>query len=252
MKKFINRIIRPLINSFGIEVTRYKKYPPDFTERDIRIWEAVRPYTMTSPERVSVLIDAVRHLMANKVDGAMVECGVWKGGSSMAIALALKELGEENRELYLYDTFSGMSAPTEADISSCWGKASDIFSKTRTSDDASDWCLSPLEEVRKNILSTDYPGEKLHFIQGKVEETIPLTIPKKIALLRLDTDWYVSTKHEMTHLFPLLAVNGILIIDDYGCWEGARKAVDEYISENNLCIFLSRIDSSACIAIKTQ
>ncbi len=101
------------------------------------------------------------------------------------------------------------------------------------------------------MLSTGYPKEKIHLIKGKVEDTIPENIPKEIALLRLDTDWYESTKHELIHLFPLLKPNGILIIDDYGHWEGARKAVDEYISDNNIHILLNRIDYSGRISVKT-
>ena len=107
-----------------------------------------------------------------------------------------------------------------------------------------------MKDVRRNVLSTGYPSEKFHFIEGKVEDTIPASAPEKIALLRLDTDWYESTKHEMTHLFPRLASKGILIIDDYSCWDGARKAIDEYMAEHNLRMFLSRVDSDACIAVK--
>lgn len=125
------------------------------------------------------------------------------------------------------------------------------FSETRTFDGASDWCLSPLEEVKQNLFSTGYDKGKFHFIKGKVEETIPKSIPKEITLLRLDTDWYESTKHELIHLFPLLKPNGVLIIDDYGHWEGARKAVDEYISDNNIRILLNRIDYTGRITVKT-
>jgi hypothetical protein len=187
----------------------------------------------------------------NGIDGAMVECGVWKGGSSMAMALTLKNLGSENRDLYLYDTFSGMSAPTDVDVSFRGTKAHETFSDTKISEDASDWYLSPLEEVKRNVFSTGYKKEKIHFIEGKVEATIPKSIPKKIALLRLDTDWYESTKHEINHLFPLLTLNGVLIIDDYGHWEGAKKAIDEYISDNNIRILLNRIDYTGRIAVKT-
>jgi hypothetical protein len=108
-----------------------------------------------------------------------------------------------------------------------------------------------LDEVRGNVFSTGYPKDKIHFIEGKVENTIPLNMPRKIALLRLDTDWYQSTKHELIHLFPLLQRNGVLIIDDYGHWEGARKAVDEYVSGNSICILLNRIDYTGRIAIRT-
>lgn len=258
MKNEITTTIRSLIRRFGIDIVRYRErhavqaaYPPDFSDTNIEICDAVKPYTMTSPERVNALIDAVRYVMANKIDGAMVECGVWKGGSTMAMMLTLKKLGDENRDFYLYDTFSGMSTPSDADVSFQGDKAHKTFSKLKISEDASNWCLSPLKEVKQNTFSTGYKKDKIYFIKGKVEDTVLENKPKKIALLRLDTDWYESTKHELTHLFPLLQPNGVLIIDDYGYWKGARKAVDEYISDKNICILLNRIDDTGRIGIKT-
>lgn len=253
MNAFIKATIRSLTHRFGIDVARYQKkpyYPPDFSEQNMKICDAVRFHTMTSPERVNALIESVRYLVANRIDGAMVECGVWKGGSTMAMALTLKELGAENRKLFLYDTFSGMSKPGDIDVSLYGTKAYETFAQTKLSDDSSNWCLSLLDEVKENVFSTGYPKENIHFIKGKVEETIPRNIPTEIALLRLDTDWYESTKHEMVHLFPLLKQNGVLIVDDYGHWEGARKAIDEYISDNNIRILLNRIDYTGRIALK--
>ena len=196
------------------------------------------------------LVSVLKNVIANNIDGAIVECGVWKGGSSMATMMTLNQLGQQ-RELYLYDTFSGMSAPTDNDISVAGEIAQEQFDSTKISADASDWCLSGLDEVKQNVLTTGYPQAKIHFIEGKVEHTIPAHIPEKIALLRLDTDWYESTKHELIHLFPLLQPNGVLILDDYGYWQGAKKAVDEYISEHNICILLNRIDETGRIAIKS-
>jgi len=167
------------------------------------------------------------------------------------MTLTLKHLGFEDRELFLYDTFTGMTKPGEIDVSSSGKPALNEFSKRKTSEDSSTWCLSSLDEVKENLFSTFYPQEKIHFIEGKVEETIPNHIPEQIAILRLDTDWYESTKHELIHLFPRLQPNGVLIIDDYGHWQGARKAVDEYIAENNICILLNRLDYSGRIAVKT-
>jgi len=249
MKKFFKHTIRTAIQRAGFDIVR--KCPSDFSSESVEICEIVKPYTMTSPERVNSLINAVQYVIKNKIDGAFVECGVWKGGSSMAMALTLNKLGSEKRDLHLYDTFSGMSAPSDVDISIKGTAAHQKFSKTQISDDSSDWCLSSLEEVKQNLFSTGYDKEKIHFIEGKVEDTIPKSIPKEIALLRLDTDWYESTKHELIHLFPLLKPNGVLIIDDYGHWEGARKAVDEYISDNNIRILLNRIDYTGRIAVKT-
>jgi hypothetical protein len=175
---------------------------------------------------------------------------VWKGGSIMAMALALKELGDMRREIYLYDTFSGMSAPTNVDISYNGKPAQKIQYNHKISKDHIDWCYSSLEEVKSNVYSIGYPKDKFHFIQGKVEDTLPENAPEKIALLRLDTVWYESTKHELIHLFPLLSHKGVIMIDDYGHWQGVKKAVDEYILENKLCILLNRIDSSVRIGLK--
>lgn len=250
MGKIINTVIRPVLHKLGIDVVRYRAYPPDFSEQSIEICEAVKPYTLTSELRVNALIDAVHYIVTKRIPGAMVECGVWKGGSAMAIALTLKELGDFNRDLYLYDTFAGMTTPGEADVSVFGDDAEQKFAKTKKDQDASGWCLSSLDEVRENMLGTGYDMDKIHLIEGRVEETIPDHMPKDIALLRLDTDWYESTKHELTHLFPLLQPHGVLIVDDYGHWAGARKAVDEYISENNIRVLLSRIDRSGRLAIK--
>lgn len=250
-------MFRPLIRRSGFDIVRYREkqkvwvpYPADFSTSNIEICDAVKPYTMTSPGRVNALIDAVHYVAANNIAGAMVECGVWKGGSTMAMMLTLKKLGDESRDFYLYDTYAGMSAPSDADISFQWDQAYEQFSKLKISEDISSWCFSPLEEVEQNAFSTGYNKDKIHFIKGKVEDTIPENIPQSISILRLDTDFYESTKHELIHLFPLLQPGGVLIIDDYGHWKGSRKAVDEYISENNIRILLNRIDYTGRIGIK--
>jgi O-methyltransferase len=107
-----------------------------------------------------------------------------------------------------------------------------------------------LDIVMEAIESTAYPSEKVHYIKGMVEQTIPEFVPKKIALLRLDTDWYESTKHELEHLFPRLSKGGVLIIDDYGHWQGARKAVEEYLKKNDVKILLNRIDYTGRMGVK--
>jgi O-methyltransferase len=253
MSELIKSTVRSLINRLGFDIVQYESrdlYPTDFSDLSKKICSTVAPYTMTTPIRVNALVEAVRYVVNNKIEGAMVECGVWKGGSAMAMALALKSMGDEERDFFLYDTFSGMTAPKDVDVSFNGKAASDDFSKMKTSDDTSKWCLSPLDEVKNNLSGIDYPLEKIHFIEGKVEETIPKIVPQKIAILRLDTDWYESTKHELIHLFPLLQKNGVLIIDDYGHWQGARKAVDEYIAENNICLLLNRLDYTGRICVK--
>jgi O-methyltransferase len=252
IKSFYNVLQRTLgIQKKNLEETQIVPLlPPDFDESSVRIFQSVREFTMTGPERINALIEAVKYVVNNKIQGDLVECGVWKGGSAMAMAHMLLELEEKEKDIYLYDTFTGMVAPTEKDVSFVGEIAQEIFQKTKVGEDASDWCYAPIDEVMRNAFGTGYPRERFHFIKGKVEDTIPRDIPEKIALLRLDTDWYESTRHEMIHLFPRLSPYGVLIIDDYGCWQGAKQAVDEYIAKNQLRIFLSRIDSTGRIAIK--
>ena len=155
-----------------------------------------------------------------------------------------------DKHIYLYDTFDGMSEPTSEDVSIDGSTAKELLNESEKDDQSVIWAYSGMEVVKKNIFSFGYDLEKIHFVQGKVEDTIPATIPEKISLLRLDTDWYESTKHELEHLFPRLSKGGILILDDYGHWQGARKAADEYFSNNDVSIFLSRADYTGRIAVK--
>jgi hypothetical protein len=166
----------------------------------------------------------------------------------MAAALTLMDEGDTSRELYLYDTFEGMPEPTDADRSYDGVPADVQLSETPKGEGV--WCYSSLDEVKTNLALTKYPAERIHYIQGKVEETLPANNPPPLALLRLDTDWYESTKHELEHLFPLLAEGGFLIIDDYGHWEGARKAVDEFLASSPKKYFLHRIDNTGRLIIK--
>ena len=166
----------------------------------------------------------------------------------MAIARTLLRLNDL-RELYLYDTFQGMSEPTVHDKDVKGKSASKLLASAPRDDSV--WAFAHLEGVKQAMAQTGYDPARVHFCEGKVEDTIPNTIPDQISLLRLDTDWYESTRHELNHLFPRLARNGVLIIDDYGHWQGARRAVDEYFSGNVPPILLNVIDYTGRIGIKT-
>ncbi|MDQ3879541.1 MAG: TylF/MycF family methyltransferase [Chloroflexota bacterium] len=226
----------------GVDVVRHREFPPDFTPFEMDIIRAVRGHTMTSAERLFALIQAVRYVVAAGIPGAIVECGVWKGGSMMAVAHTLRRLGVADRELYLFDTFEGMTDPGTEDVSYTGRPAAADFSE--------DWLAVSVEAVREAVTSVGYPADRLHFVKGDVEQTIPGAAPESVALLRLDTDWYASTHHELVHLYPRLASAGVLIIDDYGHWRGARQAVDEYVAETELRLLLNRIDYSGRIAVK--
>jgi hypothetical protein len=202
---------------------------------------------MTGPERIYALIQAVRYVSANNIPGAIVECGVWKGGSKAAIARTLRHIGDLGRDLYLFDTFQGMSEPTSHDLDYEGQSATNLL---RANPDLKS--VAPLELVARVLYDTGYPKEKIHFVCGRVEETIPTQAPPSISLLRLDTDWYASTKHELIHLFPRLSENGVIVIDDYGHWRGSRQACDEFFAENRIPLLLNRIDYTGRIAIKSR
>jgi O-methyltransferase len=223
-------------------------FPFDFEESDKELYRQVGPYTMTTPPRVYALVRAVEYVVARGVPGAIVECGVWRGGSMMAAALTLLRLGLTDRALYLYDTFSGMPPPSEVDTTRSGVRAADLLAQE--DEDSHIWAIASLPDVRATVLSVGYPEQQIHFVEGLVEETLPATAPEEIALLRLDTDWYSSTKHELEQLYPRLAPGGVLILDDYGHWQGARRAVDEYFAENQITLLLNRVDSTARIGVK--
>jgi hypothetical protein len=205
---------------------------------------------MTGSERISSLCHAARYVAKSEIPGDIVECGVWRGGSMMAAAMTFVMEQDLSRTLHLFDTFEGMTPPTEVDREVVSGKlASSLLEKAHASADI--WARAHLEEVRKNLVSTNYPADRMRFVVGRIEDTIPTEAPQKIAILRLDTDWYESTRHELIHLYPKLSLGGVLIVDDYGTWEGARKAVDEYVEENKARILLHRIDNAGRIAVKT-
>jgi O-methyltransferase len=227
-----------------------KLYPSDYSRDLIEIIERVRPYTMTSHERIADTCFAVDYVVENDIPGAIVECGVWKGGSMMAVALRLLQLQRTDRDLYLFDTFAGMPEPLEVDVMREGIRASDLWERTEGNAEGSAWLSVPLAEVESAISTTGYDSAHVHFVEGKVEDTLPRAAPDNVSLLRLDTDLFESTKHELEHLFPRLSVGGVLILDDYGSWTGAQTAADAYFSENNIRIMLHRSDADGRLAVK--
>lgn len=209
-------------------------------ERFARMYEKCRPYTMTTAQEMYNLYNATQYVVANGVPGDFVECGVWRGGSAMITALTLLELHDSDRKLYLYDTYEGMPTATSEDITHHDQGAGQV--RERLLDEHGKWNFAPIEEVRSNLLSTGFPEDRLVLVKGKVEDTIPGTLAEAIAILRLDTDFYDSTYHEFKHLFPRLSSRGVLIVDDYDYWKGARRATDQYFSENGVQLLLQRMD----------
>jgi O-methyltransferase len=251
----MRRFIRAGLRGFGFDLVRYT--PPcdpvdsfiDLSDDQRQILRAVQPYTMTSLDRLVAVVNAVTHIVQHDIPGDFAECGVWRGGSMMAAAFTLCQLNDTSRTLYLYDTFEGMPAPTQHDRSFDGRDADSLWRKEQQQ--AGSWCYASLDDVRHNLLSSGYPAEKIVLVEGKVEDTIPGILPPALSLLRLDTDWYESTRHELVHLYPKLNPSGILIIDDYGHWQGARAAVDEYFAAQREPVYLHRIDYTGRMLIKT-
>lgn len=208
-------------------------------------------YTMTSIERRYALWRAVRYVVRNRIPGDLVECGVWRGGSSMMAAFTFLTEGDSSRTLWLYDTFEGMTAPTGRDIHIQSGQsARKLLDRQDPLPGSHIWGIAALDEVKRNMRSTGYPAEKLVFRKGPVEETLRDAKPHAVSILRLDTDWYESTLVELHQLWPKLVRSGVLIIDDYGWWKGQRDAVDEFFGSMQPSPYLSRVDVAGAIVIK--
>lgn len=245
----LRKLMKRALKAFNL--TLVEDFDGDMDEDFNRLYAELEPYTMTGKVRMYALYRALHHVVQNKIPGDFVECGVWRGGSSMLAAKTLMQLGDSGRKLYLYDTYRGMSEPGEVDVSRDGEEARRQWARSQNGD-VNTWCYSSLAEVQKNLACTGYPADQIVFVEGKVQDTIPGTSPEKICLLRLDTDFYESTYHELVHLYPRLSKNGILIVDDYNFWQGAKQAVDQYFEEAGIPAFLHRIDNAARLVVKSE
>lgn len=193
---------------------------------------------------------ASKFLIANEVPGAFVESGVFKGAQCVLVALTLRYLGADDRSIYLYDTFFGMPEPGKNDFMlHKRHRAIDMWRRVRNGH-GSHWNRGTLDEVRRNMLATGYDEARLVFVPGKVQDTLPKTKPQKIAFLRLDTDFYDSTRAEMEWLYPCLSPGGVLIVDGYGRWSGQKKAVDEYFNAERVEPLMLRVGYNDWISVQ--
>jgi hypothetical protein len=242
--------VRRIARRFGYDVVTLVQgrqpftYPLDFDDSTKAVCAAVEPFTLTRPERIAALRSAVHHVVDRDVPGSFLECGVWKGGSMMAAALSLLEKGITDRDLYLFDTYGPIPAPSDADV--------DVHGK----DAIHGWeaymqqqPFTAIAEVRDNLATTGYPMERVHLVAGLVEDTLPSQAPQQVAVLRLDTDYYASTRHELQTLWPRVSRGGFLLVDDYGHFAGARQAVDEFFGDDPP--YLHRVDYSCRLVVKS-
>jgi O-methyltransferase len=224
--------------------------PQHYDDAAKQLIRRVNPRTMTTPEKLYGLIQATRYISAHDIPGDVVECGVWRGGSMQAVAYTLLESGDTGRDLHLFDTFEGMPEnPSDIDRRTFGGRESAAELLAVSERSAKIWAYAPFDDVRAAMDETGYPSARIHYHRGMVEETIPREAPERISILRLDTDWYESTRHELEHLYGRLSAGGVLIIDDYGGWAGSRKATDEFLEKTRAPLLLLPI-SGGRIAVK--
>lgn len=175
----------------------------------------------------------------------------------MAETLKLYDVGD--RDIYLYDTFAGQVRPSTEDYKDRANPEASYqanlarWEKGQVSGASKQWKVATIDEVRANVYRSGYPRERFHFIEGDVRQTLPSDRHRRIALLRLDTDWYESTKHELECLYDKIVAGGVLIIDDYGRWRGCRKAVDEFFATlGPRAPLLVRTGGSERLCVKTS
>lgn len=250
MKNFLKKIF----NLFGFQIQRLHtlNFPIELSSSELDCYNYVRNnnLSMVNPQNLFSTLLSCRHVHLNSIPGDFVECGVWKGGNSILAKNYFQTYGE-SRNVWLYDTFTGMTKPTDVDISSIGEDANSIYSLYEKFD-SNGWCHSPLTEVQNNFTAYNLSNSNVKFIVGDILQTTKINqnLPESISILRLDTDWYESTKCELEIFYPKLSIGGILIIDDYGHWSGAKKAVDEYFLKHKIPLALHYIDSSARIYFK--
>lgn len=216
------------------------------------IYVHVHGHTLCSREGIVSLIRSVEHVIVNNIPGALLECGVFVGGNIQAMIKTVQACGRNDIDIYAYDTFKGMPKPEAIDFEFKVGPAYDQWKRQQNADSTtgSRWVRYSLPLVLEQILPLGYPRERLHFVRGMVEKTIPRYAPEKIALARFDTDFYSSTRHEFEHLYPRVSPGGIIYIDDYGAFLGSQTATDEYIKNNNLPVSLVVIDEHVRMIVK--
>ncbi len=199
--------------------------------------EKCKPYSLLGAEAFYNLFCATEYIARCKIPGDFVECGVYLGGTVLALSHFAFHWGLTDRKFYLYDTFDGFPAGiTEVNIR---GETVKFRSGA-----------SFLEQTRAVIAESPFPREQFEFVPGPVEQTLRRIAPEKIALLRLDTDYYESTRVELSELYPRLAAGGVLVVDDYGCFRGARRATDEFIAQQQPNLLLLRVNFSVRSGVK--
>lgn len=255
LKVFIKTIVENLfsklgyvINKKGMEASRLPiELEPDEVNLILNILK--EKVSMASIERLSATLLAAKYISVNNISGAYIECGVWRGGNSI-IASYVFEKYNDQRKCYLFDTYSGMTKPTQDDYSIATMVAASEKYNENIGDGVNNWCLASLEDVKSNFRKYSISTRNIEFIKGDVMNTIDSHPIDNIAFLRLDTDWYESTKKELESFYSKINRGGVLMIDDYGHWAGSKKAVDEFFDKLGYRPLMHTIDYTGRTVLK--
>lgn len=257
----IKNTIRKLINISGFDLVKISPntpsgctspFPIELNQDDIGLLEYIKSnkLTMTSYERLWTTLMACKHVIDNDIEGDFVECGVWRGGNALLAAAIFKRY-QCKKNVYLFDTFEGMTNPSSEDREYRGGDASAMLQAASKRED-NIWCIASIDDVKNNFRKANLLDDNIFFVKGDVGETLDdkTNLPERISVLRLDTDWYESTRKELEILYPRLSIGGSLMIDDYGHWAGSRQATDEYFADKPHRPFLQCIDYTGRSGIK--
>lgn len=236
-----------LENGFGFRVQRVRETTAlrGLDNQSLSAMKLAGSRTMLDPIQQYTTYCAARYVGQNNLGGEIVEFGVWRGGSSILILRGLVASGATQKKVFLFDTFQGMSEPSEKDRWIASGRLATSLLEESASGSVGPGktdmrCIADITDVKESVRLSEYPTSNVHLIQGDVSDTIGSHIPSTICLARLDTDWYESTRIELETVWPRLVAGGVLIIDDYDEWSGAREATDEFLATQNFKPFLIR------------
>jgi hypothetical protein len=258
MKKLINN----LLSKFGYSVVKINSWRPKHAFEHLilppDIEKHIKSNSMLNDLRLLNIQGCINYLSKNNIHGDLVECGVWKGGGVAMMAHQLKQINDL-RTLHLFDAFDDICEPDasidgERAIQDAGGKQnatgalvsiSGVYDKMGGKGNET----AVIELITQGI---EYPSKYVKTYKGWFQDTLPLIGNQinEIALLRLDGDWYASTKVCLDYLFEKVVKGGIIIIDDYGCYDGCKKAVDEFIKNHHLNVYLISVDDECVYWVK--
>jgi O-methyltransferase len=258
----IIRVPRSNSNILRTRLSRNLKTGYAYEDEAFEAMQIVSSNTMLPYEPLVTLFEQVVYCDKNNIEGDFVECGVWKGGATGMMALATLKYGTSRRHLHLFDAFQEICQPDEEhDDKEIVDEVKKLVRTKQFDED-----LKPLTGVydqfggpgtlseNKKLLEQviGYPAGHLHYHVGWFQDTVPADAPgiSKIAILRLDGDWYQSTKVCLDHLYDKVVTNGIVIIDDYGYNTGCKKAVDEFLAAKKAFPILNYINNTCRYFIK--